>query len=152
MDGLFGVGWKSFCLRLYEATAGILALVIAVTTAMRLNDSQATRSKDQSVALLAIAGYAGTVAPALSDLSSLYGSSQILLGALVGISTSEFLKLYSRLLGVRQSVNRLAGRLLLQDALRLVWPGIWTVISVVVLGTIAREWAAARLFRGVHRC
>jgi lactose/cellobiose-specific phosphotransferase system IIC component len=143
MVGLFGAEWKAFGLRLYEGTAGMLALVIAVTTAMRLNDSQTARSRDQSVALMAVAAYAGSVAPALSDFSSLYGSTQILLGAFVGVATAEILKIYSKRMAARQSANRLAGSLLLQDSMRLIWPGIWTVISVVLLATVAREMAAA---------
>jgi lactose/cellobiose-specific phosphotransferase system IIC component len=142
MVRLFGAEWKAFGLRLYEGTAGLMALLIAVTTAMRLNDSKATRSRDQSVALMAMAAYAGSVAPLVSDFSALFGSTQILLGAFVGVATAEILNFYSRLLGARQSVSRLAGSLLLQDAMRLVWPGILTVISVVLLATMARELAA----------
>ncbi len=140
---LFGNEWKAFGSRLYEGTAGIMALVIAVTTALRLNDGQASRSRDQSVALVAIAAYSGSVAPVLSDFSALFGSTQILLGAFVGVATAEILKLYSRLLLARQPVNRLAGSLLLQDALRLMWPAILTVISVVILASAARSGAAS---------
>lgn len=143
MVAQFGPEWKAFGLKVYAGTAGVMALTIAVITALRLNTlrnpATSTREEGQALALLTIAGFVATVSPVAGSLDSVFGYANVLLGIFVGIATLEFFWLYSRLTGARDAGNFLGGSLLLQNAVRWIVPGVFTLLSVVLLASAFRS-------------
>lgn len=142
MISLFGSNWKFFGLRLYEATAGIMALVISVIVALRLDSGLSTNTRKQIIAIMVVAAYSGSVGPILNNFTTMFGSSNLPLGIFVGIATIEFFKIYDHLLGRRRIFNQLQESLLLQESARMILPAFLTVVTVVVLGTIVIDICA----------
>lgn len=143
MASMFGPDWKDFGSRLLQGTSGIMAVVIAVMTALRLESQSSRRTGGQFIAMITLAAFAGTVAPVASNFLDLFGFANVLLGAFVGVATVEVFWIFNDLMLRMRSKDTVRASLLLQDAVRLVWPGVLTVVTVVLLGTLARQVGAA---------